>query len=551
MPTTLPRHLLAAVVFFVMMAVCAQAQSLTPAPLTPAEAFRINEDSLDLGEISWVIAPGYYMYRDKFAATDADGSVLEVISPEGKMVSDFTFGDVEVYEDLAQITFPAASGDVVVTSQGCQVDGICYAPVTQTITFPERDVPASPSPDDAETAFAHHPAWILITYAGLGLLLGLTPCVFPMFPILLGMLSRQGEALSMRRGATLSGVYVLAMASAFALLGAFAGWSGQNLMIMMQSPWVIGTVAVIFAALAASSLGLFEIRMPDSVNTRISQVQGRKGSLSGAAVLGFGSALIVGPCVTAPLAGALLYIGQTGDIALGAAALFALGVGQGTPLFLAGTFGAAVLPRSGAWMHAVKPIFGVIFAGMAIWIASRIIPGPLSLLAWSVLLLTLSVHLGLLRAQASTLRRSAALILSVLGVIQAVGAATGGHEPLRPLHMLVDTQRSQDALVFTTAETLADIPNQGAALIYFTADWCIVCDEIEVSVFSDPEVMTVLSGRALIKVDLTRVQPNTTAIMRDLDVVGPPTIIVRNAQGAETQRFIGQVSAHDMINALR
>lgn len=374
----------------------AQAQQFTfpgqgDRPLDPEEAFRIELLSVEDGRasIGWRIAEGYYLYRDHISASTAAGEVLEIETFPGRMKEDPTFGEVEVYYDSASVTLPRAGGEVRVTWQGCQEDGICYAPVTSALTLPP--LPAAVVPEEPGLRIAAGEGLlsslagrggaplVLAAFFGFGLALALTPCVFPMVPILAGMLARQGERLTPVRGAILSGTYVLAMAVAFGVLGAVAGWSGQNLQMVLQSPWALGAVAMLFVALALSSFGLFDLQLPASLAGRLQGMSGRRGSVGGAAALGFTSALIVGPCVTAPLAGAFLYIAQTGDVALGAAALFMLGLGQGAPLFVAGTFGSGILPRAGAWMEAMRRFFGVVFLAMAIWLAGRILQDPRSL----------------------------------------------------------------------------------------------------------------------------------------------------------------------------
>jgi thioredoxin:protein disulfide reductase len=336
------------------------------------------------------VADGYYLYRDHLAAETQAGAPIALETPPGTAMDDPTFGAVEVYFGSAEAVLAPVAGPVTVTWQGCQDGGICYPPIQKTLAASPASA-AAPPPDTGvvlardtgvlEALRSRGGAVLVLAgFFGFGLLLAFTPCVFPMFPILAGILTGQGGDLTMRRGAVLSGVYVLAMASAFGLLGVAAAWSGQNLQMVMQSPAAIYGVAAIFALLSLSMFGLYELQLPASWTRRLSRAGsgqgGRQGSsLGGAATLGFTSALIVGPCVTAPLAGALLYIAGTGDVALGAGALFALGLGQGVPLLIAGTLGAQVLPRAGGWMDGVKRLFGFVFLGMAIWLVGRLVGG--------------------------------------------------------------------------------------------------------------------------------------------------------------------------------
>lgn len=543
-------------------------------PLDPREAFQMRLRDVQDGraEIDWLIAPGYYLYRDHITATDAQGRPLAVETPAGETKEDPNFGTVEVYHDQATAVLPQAGGKVQVTWQGCQEDGICYAPVTSDLDLPALAQSASDSAapqfstqDGLVSGLAQRggAALVLLAFFGFGLALALTPCVFPMIPILAGMLARQGQALTPGRGALLSGTYVLAMAAAFGAMGAVAGWSGQNLQMVLQSVWAIGAVAMLFTVLALSSFGLFEMQLPAAVTNRLSGGTGRRGSVTGAATLGFTSALIVGPCVTAPLAGALLYIAQTGDAGLGAAALFALGLGQGAPLFVAGTFGARFLPRAGAWMQHARQFFGVVFLAMAIWLAGRFLPGPLVLLLWSVLLVGCGVFLGALdRAAPATnarqLGRAAGVVAIMGGAMMGIGAALGATESLRPLSPLVagGSRADAPALAFDAISGPEQMQQAlgGAAqpsLIYVTADWCVACKGIERSVLPDPSVTAALQGIRLIKADVSDMDDQKRALMRELGVAGPPTMILLDAHGREAQgsRLIGSISAAQLAEA--
>ena len=328
-----------------------------------------------------------------------------------------SFGQTEVYHNRAQAIVAAEllprDGDIVVTFQGCAERGICYPPVKVTVdprmmsivggsasrefdTASGKDevqdakleiAPApsspegSPAPDQARlqgNIFA-----MLAAFAGFGLLLSFTPCVFPMIPILSGMLARSSDRLTARRGFVLSGTYVLATALAYAVLGVAVAWSGQNLQVALQTPAVLVAMSAVFLTLAVSMFGYYDLQIPQSWQTRLAGKASRSGSLGGAAIMGFGSALIVGPCVTPPLAAALIYVAQTGDILRGASALFALGLGMGLPLLAFGTLGAGILPKSGPWLAHTKRLFGFVFVGLAIWIASRVLPDLVIAILWA------------------------------------------------------------------------------------------------------------------------------------------------------------------------
>lgn len=554
-------------------------------PLDPKDAFKMDVLGTEGGrvELGWTIAEGYYLYRDHIEAKTAEGTPLAVESPSGQMHEDPNFGTVEVYYNSATITLPRAGGDIAVTWQGCEEDGICYAPVTESLSLPPlstSDIPEAPkvapagklqvAKDEGIVAGLDNKggiALVLAAFFGFGIALSLTPCVLPMVPILAGLLSRQGESLTPRRGAVLSGVYILAMATAFAALGAVAGWSGRNLQMVLQSPWAVGGLAALFVVLAMSNFGLFDVKLPAGLTKRLSGTAGRRGSVSGAATLGLTSALIVGPCVTAPLAGAFLYIAQTGNVALGAAALFALGLGQGVPLFLAGTFGSRILPRAGAWMENMRAAFGVLFLVMAVWLLGRILPGTVTLALWAVVLAGVGVFLGGLDRLSATdgagkrLLRTGGVIALFAGAIMGVGAASGADDPLRPLAMLTGERKggaASDTLEFARVTDLSQMQNALASggsqpsLIYVTADWCTTCKGIERSVLPSPEVQAALSGMRLLKADVTTLDDKGQALLDELGAAGPPTMVFLNAEGREASgsRLIGTVRPSDITRSV-
>jgi len=536
-----------------------------PLPAQEAFALSVSEQPDGTRILSWDIAEGYYLYRDKLGAKSESGTPIPLQTPEGVPMDDPTFGSVEIYTSSVQAVMGPVVGPLTVTWQGCQDGGICYPPVSETLPAVDGTAPAVVSDDVAlaqengmiEGLHARGGTlMVLAGFLGFGLLLAFTPCVFPMFPILAGILSGQGRDLTVRRSAALTGVYVLAMASAFGLLGVAAAWSGQNLQIVLQSPAAIYGAAAIFAVLALSMFGLFELQLPAAWTRRLSSAGSKRGgTFGGAATLGFTSALIMGPCVTAPLAGALLYIAGTGDVALGAGALFALGLGQGIPLMIAGTLGTQVLPRAGGWTDGVKRLFGLIFLGMAIWLIGRLVPGPLILALWAGLLIGAGVFAGgldLLPSEADLGRRGVktlAVLSMLAGVIMAVGAALGGDDPLRPLAALQngDARPDREKIAFDTVTTskaldaaLAGQPNT-PALVYVTADWCVTCRSIERDVWSDARVQAALADVNVIAVDVTDFGEDGQRMLDRLAAVGPPTMVFldRNRVERSGTRIVG------------
>jgi thioredoxin:protein disulfide reductase len=573
----------------------AQSSRAAASPLPVDRAFQLSVTRETDGRVrlAWAIARGHYLYEDKFALRAGGADIaLPVLQGNGQSKDDPTFGVTTVFHDRVSAVVPRVGGATMleVTYQGCDEGRICYPPVTRqidlatlAITDPDErsagslatawTAPAAAVPQSDLTVAADAGGMVasLLRDGGMPMLLGsfllfgvalaFTPCVLPMYPILAGAIARQGEAVTARRGFSLSLSYVLAMASAFGLLGVAAAWSGQNLQMALQSTPAIGVVSALFVVLALSMFGLFELQMPSAWLNVIGRVgAGTRGSHGSAAALGFTSALIVGPCVTAPLAGALVYIAQTGDVTLGAAALFALGIGKGIPLVAFGTLGPKALPKAGAWMIAVRQAFGVVFLGAAIWMVSRIMVPEAVLALWALFALGLATWLGAFDALAADVparrrvAKAAGLAAALYGVLLAIGAASGGGDPLRPLGGLLAQRGSGpaalQALAFRDAVDPSELgqrlaqSNGRPSLVYVTADWCVTCQVIHRSVLSDPGVQARLSGFNLIKLDVTANTPAQREMMRSLQVVGPPTMIFvdpRSREAAGT-RLVGDVT---------
>ena len=552
-------------------------------PPRPAdEVFRLGvARTADGGmELTWDVSPGHYLYRDRISVATAAGAPLPVALPAGEEKDDPTFGATRVFHDQNAGTIAAgslpASGDIRVTYQGCAEHGICYPPVVKRIDVATLAVTAGkggfarPAPTDSRPA-KQAPApsggtaaamlsgglpTLLFGFLGFGLLLALTPCVFPMVPILSGMLARSGEKLSTGRGVALSGAYVVAMALAYAALGVVAAWSGQNLQLALQTPLAVGLMSLVFVALALSMFGLFDLALPSAWTARVSRLTGNAGgSLGGAALLGFGSALIVGPCVTPPLAAALLYVAQTGDMLRGAAALFALGLGMGLPLIAFGLFGGRLLPRAGAWLVTVKQVFGVMFLGLAVWMLGRVLPAPVVRGLWGVLAIGAGLWFGLLASRGYAMRflGGAAALCGALLLTSAVGLVTFTC-PLaacqeQPGATLRDgaggfyrSVRSPAAFDAALAEARA---KGQPILVDFAADWCVVCREIDRTVLADPAIRSRLQNVSVLRADVTADTPETRALMQRFHVVGPPTMFfVDPGTGLEVRdtRTVGEVT---------
>jgi len=554
--------------------------------------------------IRWQLEDGYYLYREYLSATGADGKPVELTTPPGVIKDDPGYGSTEVYYNSTTATIAAPiAGSLKVTYQGCQDGGLCYPPTTVDVDTEglastwNSGTPEPQAAPQSQAAFplvskaAPEPAdspgirisdqstdgvvgsllnrggvlFLIAGFLGLGMLLAFTPCVFPMYPILAATLSREGESLTAGRGFALSLTYVLALAAAFSLFGVVAAWWGQSFQIALQSTTATFVVAAIFVALAVSSFGLFELQLPSFLTNRLARRRGPGGSLASSAALGFSSALVIGPCVTAPIAGALLYIAQTGDVVLGATALFALGFGKGIPLILIGTFGSGLLPRAGQWMERVRQVFGFLFLATAVWLVDRLLPAGTGLLLWSILAITFAVFVGAfdqIKPEAggsARLAKAAGMLAALYGVMLGIGGLSGATDPLKPLATIA-AARSGDATAtkavdkdsfqaVSSAVELSSLLEADAtgspSLVYFTADWCVTCRVIERSVFPDPTVANALDGVRLISVDLSEINEANQSLMKELQVVGPPTMLFLDGSNNEIagSRLVGEITA--------
>ncbi|MFQ0813917.1 cytochrome C biogenesis protein [Brucella anthropi] len=562
--------------------------ALAANPLPVGQAFRLNvaKDADGRLVFNWQIADGYYLYRDHIEAKDGQGNALAVDTQPGQPKDDPNFGRLEVYYTHAAASIETDGKPLELTYQGCQEDGICYRPETRTIdpvtlaissekgqkakalAQASAFAPAASQPTPQNTAFTLAPekglveglldrggtGLVIAAFLAFGVLLAFTPCVFPIYPILAGTLAREGEKLTAKRGFVLSSVYVVSLALGFAMVGAIAGWSGQNLQMVLQSKWTALALAGIFTLLALSMFGLFQIQLPNSWVSAISSRTGqRTGSKRSAAILGFSSVLIVGPCVTAPLAGALLYIAQTANVALGAAALFALGIGKGLPLIAFATLGAGTLPRAGAWMETVKQIFGFGFLATAIFMAAPLLPPGVDMVLWALLLFGTASFAFLKIPGRSVVARTIGTAAFVYGVILMLGVASGGKDPLQPLAAFANRGGNQTpaALQFAPVETVSSLQEKlGKArgdkptLIYFTADWCVSCSTVERRVLPDADVKKALGGYQLIKADVSQLTGGNADLMARLGVAGPPTMIFfdRISKEPEGTRLVGDIT---------
>ncbi|MDA1106983.1 MAG: protein-disulfide reductase DsbD [Proteobacteria bacterium] len=561
------------------------------------EAYEFSAEVADGNTVvaRWRIADGYYMYRDKFRfdlVNSPDVSLGAAQFPPSETKQDENFGKVEVYHSAVAITLPLARNSTVpatinlhATYQGCAEAGFCYPPISKTVTL---QLPAAvntasstttlPEQDQLARLLAGGHTWAaLATFFGLGLLLAFTPCVFPMVPILSSIIVGQHAMRNTRRAFVLSLVYVLAMAVTYTVAGVIAGMFGSNLQATFQNPWVLGAFSAVFVLLAFSMFGFYKLQMPTALQSRLTHLSNRQqaGSLPGVALMGLLSALIVGPCMAAPLAAALIVIGQSGDAVLGGAALFALSLGMGVPLLIVGTSLGKWLPLAGGWMNTVSAVFGVLLLALAVWMLSRILPAAVTLALWALLLIICAVYMGALerlQPEASGWRKlwkGVGLVMLIYGSLLAIGAASGGRDVLQPLQNFsaaganpaAAATAAVAALPFRPVKGLAQLEqelNQARAqgrpvMLDFYADWCVACKEMEQFTFSDPAVQQALSVAVLLRADVTADDATDRTLQKTLGVFGPPTMLFYGLDGQERKeyRLIGALNAGKFLSHVR
>ena len=546
--------------------------------LDPAVAFKPSVKALDgqTIEVSYEIAKGYYLYRDKFRfAVDGDTATLGTPSfPKGKEHNDENFGKVEVYYKSVTTRVPVermSSGPlplkIKVTSQGCADAGVCYPPQTQVLGVELPDPASAPAastlPAEGDESgriaatLKNAGFWTSLAFffiAGLGL--SLTPCVFPMIPILSGIIAGQGHKNSHARGFALSLTYVLGMAVTYAAAGVAAGMTGTLFSAALQSPWVLGSFALVFVVLSFSMFGFYELQLPTSLQSKLSEESGhlQGGRGIGVFLMGALSALIVGPCVAAPLAGALLYIGQTGDAVFGGVALFVMALGMGAPLIAVGIAGGSLLPKTGAWMEGVKKAFGVLLLATAVWLVSPVMPPVVSMLAWAGLLIIPAIYLHALDPLPPHAKgwlrfwKGIGIVMLLTGAALLIGALAGNRDPLQPLAGLrgqavaAEEKRLPFERVKSVTELETRINTAGRpVMLDFYADWCVSCKEMERLTFSDPAVQAKLAGFTLLQADVTANTDDDKALLAKFKLFGPPGIIFYDAKGQEISavRIVG------------
>ncbi|MGA9369846.1 MAG: protein-disulfide reductase DsbD [Steroidobacteraceae bacterium] len=548
----------------------------------------------DAIRLDWWIRAGYYLYRSRLKVTAGDGVTLGALQlPTGQIKIDPYFGREEIYRNAVSGTVPVPGGtagqtrtlSLQVTYQGCADAGLCYPPITKTLAValpptgsaaPGAGSSASDTSNSAaNSALSDQQGYasaarsgsllaMIAAFYGAGLLLAFTGCVYPTIPILSAIIVGQGRKVTTGRAFVLSLTYVLGMALTYTIAGtAFAALGGQAPAAAFEQPWMVTTFAALFVAMALSMLGLFTVQIPAALQTRIANLSSRQtaGTLGGVAIMGALSALLVTTCVGPALVAALAVISQTGQVARGAAALFAMSIGTGTPLLIIGTSAGKLLPKSGAWMDTIKRLFGAVMLGVAVWMLGRVLPARVTLALWAVPVGTAAAVLFVGTRNARVARwtlRLGGLVAGLYGLALVTGAALGGTNPLSPIPAWAGTQRSLD---FSPVRTVADLDRQVAqassagrpVMVDFYADWCTSCKEMEATTFLDPVVQRALAGTVLLRADVTTNDADDRALLQRFGIYGPPTIAFYGRDGHERSRYrvVGYMKGAEFAAAAR
>ena len=531
--------------------------------------------------VNWVIADGYYLYKEKtkLALTDTSSVQLGTYKiPKGIPFHDEAFGQVSIFYNELGFDVPIIRTSkspqtitILANYQGCAEIGVCYPPMESKIELqlpealtvsakPTSKVKLSEQDQIFQSLQSDSLGLTLLSFFGFGLLLAFTPCIFPMIPILSGIIVGQGESVTTRKAFLLSLSYVFASALTYTVFGILAALFGSNLQVIFQEPWIIALFSGIFILLSFSMFGFYNLELPKSFQSKVhnSSDSHRDGSYLGAAIMGALSSLIVGPCVAAPLAGALIYIGQTGDVVLGGSALFVMGFAMGSPLLLLGASAGSLLPKAGGWLNSTKAIFGVLMLAVSVWMLSRIIPASVTMFLSACLLIIPAIYLRAidhLPEQLSgwyKLWKGLGVIMLIYGVLLLIGLSMGNNNPLQPLKGLgngASIAEQHEGLNFQQVTSLSDLDrvleqaktNNKMVMLDFYADWCISCKEMEAYTFTDEKVKNKLSGFVLIQADVTKNNADDQALLKHFNLIGPPAILFfgPDKQERKASRVIG------------
>ncbi len=564
-------------------------------PAPASEVFQVTVKAVDPNtlNVNWQIKPGYFLYKDRIHITEAADSNarLSIIRfPEAEKKTDRQGKTFSIYRE--KLSLPVAvlgtqPGETLakLSYQGCSDEGFCYPPEKRQIklsinennelssaTLESIEEPAHKAIEQPlektreEAVFEGHLIMIILSFFGFGLLLAFTPCVLPMVPVLSGIIVGHGKDITTRKAFFLSLSYVLSMALTYALVGAMVAMLGSNLQIIMQSPWAISLFSLIFVLLSLSMFGYYELRLPTSWQAKLAKISRSQGSghYLSAAIMGSLSTLILSPCVTAPLIGALSYIAHSGNVMIGSLALFFLGLGMGLPLLLIGTSAGQLLPKAGPWMNKIKYFFGVLLIAMAIYLMGRILPDIITMLLWAILLIFTGVYSGAIHPLETQgkFNQSIGIILLTYGVLILIGASMGHENPLMPLKPLATSSQASSMSIeqkkipvksLSEIQTALDRAEGKPVMIDFYADWCSSCKLMEATTFQDPAVKEALKDFVILKADITAHDHQDKAMLNYFNVVAPPTFLFFDKQGNEIKslRIVGEVEAPAFLSKIK
>lgn len=565
-----------------------------PTPLPADKAF-VFSAYLDLNNqliLEWNIAPGYYLYRNQLKLVPTPFNRVNIGNihlPKGQMKRDMLHGDYQAY--VGSLKIPVANIQskkgvlqLNINYQGCSTAGFCYTPIKKTlkvdlskVTIPanlnqyvtntnETIKPSEPQDSFFQFFDGRHLPSIIFSFLGLGLLLAFTPCVLPMVPILSGIIIGHGRKKNKKKSFLLSLAYVSGMAITYAIAGIVIALIGSSIQASLQKPWIIVLFSGLFVLLALSLFGFYELQLPARFQRQVTALSNKQsgGTYLGVFLMGCLSTLIVSPCVSAPLVGVLAYIGQTGDVILGAVALLALGIGMGIPLLLLGISADRILPKAGSWMTLVERVFGFVMLGLAIWMLSRMIPGPITLFLWAMLFIAIAIFFAVFSPISKHLQwitKGLAVGVLVYAIILIIGAAKGNSDPFNPWAQFENKSSSANSkTIFTLVNSMSDLNqqlnsaknNHQIVMLDFYADWCNSCVMMDRTIFSREDVQNALKNIKMLRADVTQNNAFDHALLKRFHLVGPPGIIFFNAEGQEltSSRIVGEVSADEFLAQL-
>ena len=557
-------------------------------PLPAEQVFQFQASVVDPNTISlqWQVKPGYFLYKDRIKVKNETNEIIhlgKIRLPKPDYRQDAQLGKYPIYRNTVNLAVPIlgekqGQATIKVHYQGCADSGFCYPPMDKllnitidnelaisgaTLEEPSND---SVSETDEISAVFNQSSFLLtvLSFFGFGLLFSLTPCVLPMVPVLSGIIVGHGEKITTKKAFLLSLAYVLSMSVTYAIAGIIVAALGSNIQAALQTPWVILLFSLVFVLLSLSMFGFYELKLPPSWQAALSNLSNRQehGHYLGAAIMGMLSTLILSPCVTAPLIGALSYIANTGDMGLGGIALFFLGLGMGTPLLVIGASAGKLLPKAGVWMNAVKAFFGVLLLAVAIYLLSRIIPEHVTMMLWAALLIISAIYLGALHVPENNVQKfwkGTGIVQLFYGGLLLVGAAMGNGDPLQPLTGLTLSNQELASSSKMRVKSIEDVEkaleNSRGKLVMldFYADWCSACKVMEKTTFQDPRVIQALANFIILKADVTANDATDKALESHFGVVAPPSFIFFDKNGHEikSKRIVGEKNADEFLAILQ